>query len=134
MFVCWVLPSRVSVFGVLIMSLKLLEFSDHVVLYDAAANHEVEADIRSGPTTLLGVAVDLDANVAFLKLYDNANPTAGTTEPVDIIPFAASVNGYVPFGKDGVLFSNGLSFIVTSDDGKDATAPAGTVKLAFYCT
>lgn len=120
------------------MSLKLLEFTDHVVLHDADADNAVEADIRTGPTTLKSVHISLDpasSQAAFLKLFDNQNPVAGTTEPDDIIPITLKTEVSIPFGKNGVLFSKGLSYFLSQSAGKaTGSAVTGTNKITFILT
>ncbi len=65
----------------------------------------------------------------YVKFYDAASVTVGTTDPVMIIPVPASSEKTVTFQSDVYTFAN-LSWAVTTEAGTGGTtSPASAVKL-----
>jgi len=61
-----------------------------------------------------------------LRLYDNADPTVGTTDPDFIFKLTEAITWTI---VDGITFSN-LSYAAVQEDGTSGnTGPAVTVKL-----
>ena len=93
-------------------------------------------NVRNGSCILyaiLGYVATGTTNDTFLKVYDNngADLTAGTTEPDWIARWDTKVAGIFGFFcHEGVLLSNGLSYLLADAAGKDSTtAPDQTVVL-----
>jgi hypothetical protein len=128
------------------MAVSVMDMGDMAVVYDADADEVAENDVRGGPCTVYGVAIDnsqADAAPMFLKLYDNIAPTVGTTDPDEVIPVEGNgagdtetVNDGDAFillnGSTGIPFTIGLSFAVTDAGGTaGAGAPGDLVKVAL---
>lgn len=91
----------------------------------AAAN----TNVVGAPCTIFTVDVDNTANVAasYVKLYDNAAPTVGTTNPdiVVLVPAGERRQYVVP---EGVAFANALSFACVTVGGTQGTvSPSSAV-------
>jgi hypothetical protein len=102
------------------------------IVQDTDSDGTSENDVRVGACTLYMVDVDNSANaaVSYLKLYDSASPTVGTTAPDMIFKVPASVRRVFAI-PDGVAFTN-LSFAcVTTAGTAGTTNPTSnvTVKL-----
>lgn len=107
-----------------------------VLVLDSDANATSEDDIRSGATTVYEVDIDNTANAAieYVKLYDNAGPTVGTTAPNVILPIAASSRKRYKF-EGGLVFATGLSAAcVTAAGTAGTTGPTSDVVLRIICT
>ena len=77
------------------------------------------------------IAIDNSANghITYLRVWDNVDPTNGTTDPDWIISVAASSSSTVVI-PGGAAFSNGISFSAQRDAGTaGTTAPAGAVNV-----
>ncbi len=95
-------------------------------------------DIDSGGATLYIVEVDNTANSAasYIKFYDAAAPTVGTTDPIEMYKIAAGkrTTWIIP---RGLTFGTGLSLAVTTTPGTGGTtspASAVIVQLNFNTT
>ena len=73
-------------------------------------------------------AIGLTSTVRYLKFYDTSvAPTVGTDPPVLTIPVPANTQGagvVIPFNIP-ILFSNGLSFAITSGSADSDTGAVG---------
>jgi hypothetical protein len=91
------------------------------------------ADVFGGPCRLLAVhVVNGDAAVLYLKLFDNLDPTLGTTDPDEIFAVGSSANKPVAEFPNGKAFKNGLSlgFVTTGGTaGTTGATGASTVTL-----
>ena len=93
-------------------------------------------NITGAATTLYAVSVDNTANPAqtvYLKLYDAASPTVGTTVPAFIF--------MIPGGYSRIRFSKGMAFAtalswacVTAPGTAGTTSPTAAVVTTAYAT
>lgn len=126
------------------MSIAILELTNTVIIRNTDANGTVEKDVRAGPTTLYGMYVDntgTDSAPAYIKFWDHANPTIGTTPPDFVFEIEGSgsgdandVNGGNVFmvlnGGSGISFTTGMSYaVVTAGGTAGVTDPVTTVKV-----
>lgn len=94
-------------------------------------------DIMKGPCRLYSLDyVHGDANVGYVKLWDNVNPTVGTTDPDFVFMVLASGSGTIPFPVP-IIFTNGISWAfikkVSNVDGpgtSGTTGPTATSTIA----
>ena len=100
------------------------------IIHDNAPGLTAVEDVAGGGGTWYTIVyVSGDANTAYLKLFDSADITPGTTQPNWILQMKPN-DTTVWTVPDGVTFSNGLSYFVSEENGKEAsTGPAGTNKL-----
>ena len=84
----------------------------------AASNN----DVVGAPCTLYTVDVDNTANAAssYVKLYNNASPTVGTTSP-DLIVFVTSGERRQFVIPEGLAFGASLSFACVTVGGTAGT-------------
>lgn len=124
------------------MSISVIEMTGRTVIYDADADNTAENDVRAGPCTLYGVSVkNPNAAVAYLKFYDSAAPTVGTTAPDEIVMLEGSGGlngGYMHWqvnGTSGLSFTTGLSFAcVTGAGTAGTTSPTSNVLVTLEVT
>lgn len=99
------------------------------LITDADADGTSENDVLAGAATVYNVEVDnsLNAAASFLKLYDAAAPTIGTTAPDYIFRVAASVSRTFVITA-GIAFATGLSYACTTAGGTaGTTSPTSNV-------
>lgn len=99
------------------------------IIYDSLteAGRDNENDVMSGPCRLTHIRVkNGDAAILYLKLFDNVNPTLGTTAPdfVFMIPSSGTQASFdIPVnGGAGIKFNNGLSYAIVTTGGTGGTA------------
>ena len=116
------------------MAIALSELTNTTLANNTDAVATAETDVRAGPTTLIAVYVTniVAATVVYLKFYDNADPTIGTTEPDEVYEIEGSAGGNAGHtrilvnGLTGLAFANALSYAVVTDGGGTAgTTPPG---------
>mgnify|MGYP003116026607 FL=1 len=102
------------------------------VIHDNAPGLTAVEDVTGGAGTWYTIVYKSgDANTAYLKLFDSADITPGTTQPNWILQMKPN-DTTVWTVPDGVTFTNGLSYFVSEENGKEATtAPSGTNKLTI---
>ncbi len=99
------------------------------IIRDADCNEVSENNINDGAATIYAITLDNSANaaVSFLKLYNSAAPTVGTTDPDMILKIAASVSRTFVF-KTGNSFATALSYAaVTAGGTAGVTGPTSDV-------
>ena len=93
----------------------------------------VDADTVSGAATIYIISIDNTANAAttvYVKLYNAAAPTLGTTAPDIIIPVIGGSTVKVIY-TGGCAFATALSIACTTTAGTaGTTAPASGVAVA----
>jgi hypothetical protein len=97
-----------------------------------AANNTTNVVVKASAGTLYGVQLyGIGSVPAYLKIYNSTSTTCGTGTPVKrlMIPAAATAangNGSnVSFGPQGIAFSTGITYCVTTGiTDADTTAPA----------
>ena len=93
-------------------------------------------DFVSSSTTVYSLDLDNSANgaVTYFKLYDNASPTYGTTQPSLMIQVPASTRAVWTIAK-GLLLTSGFSVMASTDDGEGAAgAPGSSFNVSVVCT
>ena len=90
---------------------------------DSSANAVIDANVTGGASNIFYVEIDNTANSAasYLKLYDNANVTVGTTAPNMVLRCAASKKQYF-VTPQGVAFASALSYACTTTGGTGGTS------------
>lgn len=111
-----------------------IEFDDHILVKDTVANATPVKDVMAGPCRVTHIhATNGAAAVMYLKLYDNINPSVGTTDPVEIMTLRGSgtEGGVSDFPVD-MEFEEGLSFAcVTTGGTAGTTDPTSSVIVAL---
>lgn len=100
------------------------------IVTDTTSNATSEDDVRGGATTVYMVDVDNTANaaVSYVKLYDSAAPTVGTTAPDFVFKVTASTRKVFVLDMSGVAFTTGLSFATVTAAGTAGTSsPSSSV-------
>jgi|ETNvirnome_2_130_1030620.scaffolds.fasta_scaffold10987_2 hypothetical protein len=69
----------------------------------------------------------------FLKIYDTAVVTHGTTAPIFCVPVAASASMRV-YSKQGITISSALSICASSGAATGGSAPGGTIAYRIFGT
>ena len=114
------------------ISKQTLSFTSNLKLIrDTDADATSENDVNSGAATLYGIKADNSANSAasFVKLYNNAAPTVGTTAPDIILKVKGSKIRRVLFPK-GIAFGTALSYACVTTGGTGGTSnPTSDVKV-----
>lgn len=90
---------------------------------DTDADGTPENNISGAASTVYQIVVDNTANAAqavFLKLYNNAAPTVGTTAPDVILRVAGGVSRSI-FILQGLAFATALSFACVTAGGTGGT-------------
>ena len=108
------------------------------VVQDADADSTIEKDVMSGPCRVTHIKVESAATTAvYLKMFDDLNPTLGTSAPDYDFKIPLNVEFGIPInGGAGIPFANGLSFACINEAGTAAggqTDPDGTVAVTLSC-
>lgn len=93
--------------------------------------------IKSGATVLFDAEFDNTQNSVdiFVKLYNNASPTVGTTHPDMIIKVPAGrKSGLPPTDALGISFGTALSAAAVTAGGKGGTTSPTNAVIATFCT
>ena len=92
------------------------------IVADAVTNATSENNVNDGAATVYAVTIDNAANAAkeFVKFYNVATPTVGTTDPDMILMITASVARTFVF-KTGNNFATALSFAAVTTGGTAGT-------------
>ena len=101
------------------------------LFHQSAATSTAAVNLLNGPATLFHLFVDNTANAAitYVKLYNHASPTIGTTDPVEVYKVAASTAEYF-YIPSGIVFSTALSVgAVTTGGTAGTTNPSSSVPL-----
>ena len=105
------------------------------IVKDTDANATSENDVKAGAATLYFVEIDngLNATAVYLKLYNAAAPTVGTTVPDMILrcPGSSKFRMAIP---EGISFGTGVSFAcVTGAGTAGTTGPTNDVAVIIVC-
>lgn len=93
--------------------------------------------IKAGAGVLKSlVAINVNAALRYLKLYDKATAPASTDTPVQVIPLPASATGAgvaLPLPPEGIAFAVGISFRLTTGmaDSDVAAVTANDVVVSY---
>ena len=99
------------------------------ILYINTDTNETYSAIKASSTVLYEIEIDNTANAAstFVKLYNNAAPTVGTTAPDMIILVPASVSRTLVI-PSGITFATALSIAALTAGGTaGSTGPTSDV-------
>ena len=106
------------------------------IVKDSALGGTADNDIRNGATTVYVVSVDNSANAAasYVKLYNNAAPTVGTTAPDIILMCPSSVKREFWVGGGlGISFGTACSMAcVTTGGTAGTTSPSSSVIVNVF--
>ena len=94
--------------------------------------HTGLSDFVSSSATVYTLDLDNSANgaVTYFKLYDNAGPTYGTTEPSIIVKVAASTRQVWTVAQ-GLSLANGFSVCASTAGGKTAgSSPSSNFNMS----
>lgn len=117
------------------MAVSLGRLPSLSLVYDATTNATPELNVLSGPCKVHSIRiVNADGAARYLKLYDDLNPTVGTTAPHEILRVPASTNITFHFGKYPLEFSQGLSFASVTAGGTAGTTGSTDVTTSLACT
>lgn len=106
------------------------------LIVETQADSTPDNDVTGGAGSIFQIDVDNEANAdnpAYLKIYDDAAPTVGTTPPdhIFMVPVNQRRNMVIP---DGIDFAN-LSFAcVTSGGTAGTTSPTSSVTVKLVTT
>lgn len=101
---------------------------------DTDADATPERNVADGATSVYAVFIDNNANAAieYLKFYDNADPTVGTTAPDMILMVTASTRALYVF-RGGIPFATALSFAaVTAPGTAGVTGPTSDMAVVLF--
>ena len=92
------------------------------IIRDADIDETVEKNVNDGAATVYGVTADNSANGAtsYLKFYNDANPTVGTTDPDLVLMVPASATRSYIF-KGGINLATSLSIAAVTTAGTAGT-------------
>ncbi len=102
---------------------------------------ETSEQVKASPGKLCKLRMtNFATSPRYVKLYDNASPTVGTTTPIDtiVLPAAGSSDACVvteTFGDKGLAFSTALSMAATTalaDADEGAPSANDVVVTAYY--
>lgn|SRR5574341_1518525 len=99
------------------------------IMRDANANATSENNVNDGAATIYAITVDNSAVAAttFVKFYNNASPTVGTTDPDMILMLPASSSRTFVF-RNANNFATALSYAAVTTAGTAGTTnPTATV-------
>ena len=110
------------------------DFDEYSLIKDADCDQVVEKDVMQGPCRITDIHAVIGAAIAYVKLYDDRNPTLGTTVPKYIIRLTTSFNGPIMLPGKVLSFASGLSWACVAEAGTaGTTAPSQTVALTVTC-
>ncbi len=98
---------------------------------DTDSDGTAENDINGGAATLYGIRIDntLNSSAVFLKLYNHAGPTIGTTVPDIVLKCYALKLRRVMF-PEGIAFGTGISYATVTVGGTTGTgSPTNDVEV-----
>lgn len=93
-------------------------------------------DVRAGASTVYQVDIDnsLNAAATFVKLYDAAAPTIGTTAPDFVFKVPAGARRVITLGLEGTALTNLSIAGVTTGGTAGTTNPASACIVRILCT
>jgi len=103
------------------------------LIKDTDAGATAQTDVTGTAGSIFMIDVDNTANgadAAYLKIYDDAAPTVGTTDPDHIFRIPVNQRRTI-VAPDGLDFSALSYAVVTSPGTPGTTAPANTVTLSM---
>ena len=101
------------------------------IIKDTDIEATAQNNVTGASSTIYFIDIDNSANGAasFLKIYDHAAPTVGTTDPDWVVRVAASTRSQVVFPQ-GLATTTGISLAcVTTGGTGGTTSPTSSVIL-----
>ena len=108
---------------------------DYKIIRESATTTTVISNVTTTPGSLYSVKmINGSSSIAYLKIFDAAAVTLGTTQPILVLPVAGSGNEVYEI-PGGLPFTT-LSFAATLNQNPlDTTVPSGgTVDVKLICT
>ena len=107
-------------------------FND-IMIKDTDSDENGVIDITGAPGSvyMIHVTSTWGGSSIFVKFYDEATPTVGTSEPVFIMKVAASATKYCVI-PDGLVFTTAISYAVTDQSGSQgagSSVPTNNVTI-----
>lgn len=105
------------------------------VVSDSALGSTPDTNVRNGPTTVFILICDNSLNIAdtYLMLYDNVNPTVGTTAPTFTFCIRAGTQRVFVLDTRGSAFLTALSMAAaTASNG--TTSPVSAFYVGVICS
>lgn len=116
------------------LSKQTLAFTASLKLIrDTDVDETAENDVNAGAGTLYGIKINnsLNSAASFVKLYNNAAPTVGTTAPDMVIKVKAGKTRSLLIPQ-GISFPTGISYAcVTAGGTGGVTGPTSAVTVEF---
>ena len=112
-----------------------------VMVKQTDATATADTDITGGANFVI-TTIDVDAltnnlpntETAFLKFYDDGDPTVGTTEPVMVLPTIGGVRHIFQISGGGFTFSTAVSIACVTDGGGAAGTTSPTTDVGVVIT
>lgn len=104
-------------------------YAVHTNSHDTFAT--VAKDLDIGPTTLISMVISVGSGSDYLVMWDDENPTAGTTAPDYQFPTTANCPVHV---LSGMAFSNGLTCTVADVGGTVCSTDPGAANTVILVT
>ena len=100
------------------------------VIEDTNVNATAQNNVTGAAAVFFGIYIDNTANSAasFVKIYNHASPTVGTTDPNFVFMCPASVTRQYTMAG-GTALSAGLSYACTTAGGTAGTGSPGSAVL-----
>lgn len=104
------------------------------LVYIPDSDETAVKDCRSGATSLKSAILNnTGANPAYVKIYDHANPTVGTTDPEFVHRVPANTKRVINYNNsDGHAIANGLSVATVTAGGTGGTTGPGTNEVKVH--
>ncbi len=105
-----------------------------IIVSDSDADENGQDNVTGAASTVHLVEIDNTANAGtrvFLKMYDAADPTIGTTAPDYVLPVQGGAKRTF-VSPDGFVFGTAVSYACVTGAAKtDTTAPSSAVKIVL---
>ena len=100
------------------------------VIEDTSANNTAQNNVTGGAAVFFGIYIDNTANTgaSYVKIYNHAGPTVGTTAPDFVFLCPGSVTRQYTMAS-GVAMGVGISYACTNAGGTDGTVSPGSAVL-----
>jgi len=105
------------------------------VVNDSSLGATPDTNVRNGPTTVFIAICDNTQNIAdtWVMLYNNVNPTVGTTPPDFTFHILAGQLRVMILDTRGTLFSVGLS-MAAATESNGTSSPVSPFAIGIVCS
>lgn len=107
------------------------------IIVDTQSDATSENDVAAGSAVIFIVDIDNrnNSDSSFTKIWNNAAPTVGTTDPDAIIRTTGQVRRAVLYGFSGTTFGTAVSFATLTAGGTaGSTSPSNSVTVKIGLT